>query len=334
MKKEAQTVEAKHIFIDIVSYTYNRSVEAQSDLISTLNRIVKESIKENEIDDEKVLFIPTGDGMCISLLNVFSPYDIHIEISLDILEKINLHNQEEKDKMRQFHLRIGVNENIDNLIVDINGQKNISGSGINYAARIESMCDQNQILVGNAVFEKLAQREKYIESFVSYSAEAKHGLPLKVHQYRDEKLIFLNNEPPSKFKPAPKKSILLTPFQAYYIAHCIVHEDFSIKNMGLGQEQSSLQVLLYQLAEDSLAKSKTTKTKPNYNQKVKRELQEHYEYIQSVDFWLIYDLCNNLMRDFHNISNCFSENFLYINDTGKKKLLEDQPKIYEEIDIK
>lgn len=145
METTVQTAEAKHIFVDIVGYTHSRSVEAQSDLISTLNRIVNEALRQQQVPHESVIFIPTGDGMCISLINLFSPYDIHLKLGLSILELLESHNKDEKDEMRQFQLRIGINENIDNLIIDINGNKNISGSGINFAARIEGLGDKQQI---------------------------------------------------------------------------------------------------------------------------------------------------------------------------------------------
>ena len=233
--KNVQTIEAKHIFIDIVNYTYNRSVEAQTDLISYLNNFVKECLDEYEINPEKRIYIPTGDGMCISLLNISTPYDLHILISLRILEKIFLHNNSQEDSMRKFNIRIGINENIDNLIIDINGNKNISGSGINNASRIEGLCDSMQILISNSVFEKLVQREKYMESFSSYSTNVKHGQHLLVHQYKDEKLKYLNNDIPANFRPIPKKDFRLTEIQAYYIANCITHEDFITKNMSMGQ---------------------------------------------------------------------------------------------------
>ena len=195
---EVKTIETKHIYIDIVNYTHNLSVEAQNDLISFLNAFVKQALEKNNINPDNKIYIPTGDGMCISLINMSIPYDIHIKISLDILKKIQTHNDSQKDEMRKFYVRIGINENIDNLIIDINGHQNVSGSGINNASRIEGLCDPMQILVGNSVYEKLVQREKYMNSFQNYSAEVKHGLLLEVHQFKNMKLTYLNNEIPSK----------------------------------------------------------------------------------------------------------------------------------------
>jgi hypothetical protein len=334
--EEVLTIEAKHIFIDIVSYTHNRSVEAQTDLISYLNRFVKETLEEFEIKPENRIYIPTGDGMCISLLNVSTPYDVHILISLGILEKIHSHNINQDDTMRQFDIRIGINENIDNLITDINGNRNISGSGINHAARIEGLADPSQILIGISVHDKLVQREKYMYSFSKFSAEVKHELPLTVYQYTNERLDYLNSEIPSKFRyvPVPQKIFTLSNIQAYYIANCIVYEDFITKNVDASYKTYSMHIIVVQLSQDSEAKTIIKKTASQRPLNVKRPLQEHFDYIQTVDFGLITELdryyCERYLDD---IRECFSEPYLIVNDTGKKKLFEHYPEIYEEFNI-
>lgn len=333
-QEKSQTIEAKHVFLDIVSYTYNRSVEAQSDLILILNNIVKKTIEEKELNKDQYIFIPTGDGMCISIINVNSPFDIHIQIALSILEKLYTHNKDEKDKMRQFQLRIGINENIDNLIVDINENKNISGSGINIASRIESLSDNNQIIVGNSVYEKLVQRERYMNSFVSYSAKVKHGFPLKVHQFINNDLKFINNEVPSRFKTETKKEFIFSTFQAYYMANCINYESFISSSVSRSQATYSLKVLLSQLTEDSIAKSNITKSRPTPTIKVSRPIKEHFEYIQSVDFWLICDFARFIEQKLtYEISEYFSDDYLFVNRKGKEKLIKDQPTICTEFGI-
>lgn len=335
MNKKTNTIDAKHIFIDIVSYTHNRSVEAQTDLIEYLNEIVKTTLKEKQIKSHQRIFIPTGDGMCISLIKVIEPYDIHLEIALSILEKIDIRNQKEKDEMRRFNIRIGINENIDNLIIDINGRKNVSGSGINNASRIEGLADVGQILIGNSVHEKLVQREKYMKSFSSYTSEVKHGLILKVHQYKNEKLTYLNSGIPNRFKPKQQKIFRLTEIQAYYISCCIKLEDLISKKIAHGQSRYSLQVLLFQLAEDHLAKSKVTKINPDPTVKVKRSVEDHFQYIQSVDFWIITDLSSFYANEYlYNASFLFEETYLFVNDKGKVQLKEDFPEIFKKFGLK
>lgn len=335
IQEESQTVEAKHVFLDIVGYTHKRSVEAQSDLIRTLNSIVKKTIEEKELNSDQYIFIPTGDGMCISIINVNHPYDIHIQIALSLLEKLYEHNKVEPDKMRQFQLRIGINDNIDNLIIDINENKNISGAGINIAARIESLSDSNQIIVGNSVYEKLVQRERYMELFVSYSVNVKHGLPLKVHQFVDSDLGFINNETPNRFKPETEQDLKFSKFQGYYLANCIEYESFLAENTGSGQSLYSLMILLSQLTDDLIEKATVTRSKPSpMTIKVKRKIKEHFDYIQSVDFWIICDLSKLVNQKLTNEMNkYFSDEYLFVNEEGRKKLIKDCPGICKEFGI-
>ncbi|NQT56065.1 MAG: hypothetical protein HQ551_07535 [Desulfobacteraceae bacterium] len=168
-----QTRSFKYIFLDIVKFT-SRSVEAQSDVICALNETVKASVGERDLQEENVLYIPTGDGICIAMSEELI-FDIHMLVALDILDKIHNYNEKQEDEMRQFNVRIGINENIDNVIEDINGRINVAGSGINVASRIMDNADEGQILVGQAVYDILRYRERYMNSFKTYSATIKHG---------------------------------------------------------------------------------------------------------------------------------------------------------------
>src|SRR5438876_10940737 len=105
------------------------------------------------------LFIPTGDGLCIALINTEGRYryDIHMLVALNILESLEDYNRSQPDEMRRFHVRIGINSNEDNLINDINARPNLAGAGISLASRIMDKADGSQILVGESVFERLQQ---------------------------------------------------------------------------------------------------------------------------------------------------------------------------------
>lgn len=175
------TASFKYIFLDIVRFT-KRSVEAQSDVIKELNRIVKESVKTHNLQADNIIYIPTGDGICIAMRGVL-PFDIHMLISLDILAKIQEYNENQSDDMRKFGVRIGVNENVDNVIEDINGRINVAGSGVNFASRIMDNADEGQILISETVYEILCAREKYMNLFKSYNAKIKHSITIPVHQY-------------------------------------------------------------------------------------------------------------------------------------------------------
>jgi len=195
-----KAVYAKYIFLDVVQYTHNRSVEAQCEIISSLNAIVKESSKENRISSDDLIYLPTGDGLCIVLLNLINPVDIHLNFALSILKRISEHNSSIDNKMREFEVRIGINENQDNIVKDINGKKNIAGDGINTAQRIMNAAGPSQVLVGLSVYDKLRQRENYLSGFREYEIKIKHGYSLNLYQYVNSELDFLNNDIPEDVK--------------------------------------------------------------------------------------------------------------------------------------
>lgn len=325
----AETIEAKNIFIDIVDYTINRSVEAQTNIIYIINQIVKNAVAELEILPDEIIYIPTGDGMCITIVNRIKPFDIHLQLAINILGKLYDYNISCNDNMRRFDIRIGINENVDNLITDINNQKNVSGSGINIASRIMDFCDGNQIIVGQSVFEKISQREKYMKSFIPYKAVIKHDVRLTIYQYVDKNISFLNCETPSAFeiKSTPVKK--LTNLQGYYILTCIEYNKFIIDNSEVGQSTFSLHVAMFHLAEDRIADSNKKITQGYSIKKIKTTLDEYVKKLNDYMFYVVADLKDLITREYLNdIAFCFSEPFLIVNDIGKQKFINEFPDLY------
>lgn len=209
--KHGVDVAAKYVFLDIVGFTRNRTVEAQADIVKQLNAIVIEAVKESGSPRDKFIFIPTGDGICIGLLNVEAPVDVHMQIALSILERISKYNASAQNKARQFQVRIGINANTDTLVVDINNRQNIAGAGISMASRIMGLADGDQIIVGQSVYDTLRYREKYDSAFRSYRATVKHGAMLDVYQFVAGRHNGLNTEEPKSLKSAEAESSFLLP---------------------------------------------------------------------------------------------------------------------------
>jgi hypothetical protein len=180
---ETTPTPIKYIFLDIVKYTKGRTRNAQRDIIEALNPIVRKSVEDFDIPEEKRIYLPTGDGMCIALLDINKPFDIHLQIALRILKGLSKHNKKNTQKMRQFDVRIGINDGEDLTYTDINHRRNVAGDGINMAARIMGVADKRQILVGDSVFKALQGDDKYESSFKSYIATVKHDLQIPVHQF-------------------------------------------------------------------------------------------------------------------------------------------------------
>jgi class 3 adenylate cyclase len=200
LPKHGVDVAAKYIFLDIVGFTHARFTEAQADIVKQLNEIVSETIKRKSISDDKRIFLPTGDGICIALLGVENPFDIHIQIALTILDLLNTYNASAQSDVRRFQVRIGIDANTDTLVADINNQQNIAGAGISMASRIMNLADGNQILVGETVYNVLRHREKYTSAFKAFQATVKHNTQMSVYQFISPDYEGLNIAPPTHFQ--------------------------------------------------------------------------------------------------------------------------------------
>jgi class 3 adenylate cyclase len=181
-----ETARSKYVFFDVVGYTRNRSVEAQTYIIATLNSIVREVLAAAELAPENIVLIPTGDGMCIALLTVDSPFDVELQVAVGILRRLTEHNLVCEDVSRRFDIRVGLNENIDNVVIDVNGHRNMAGAGISMAARLMDLADGGQVLVSQTVYDRLRNRELYLNAFRSYRAVSKHQTSFFAFQYLGE----------------------------------------------------------------------------------------------------------------------------------------------------
>lgn len=284
-------VSGKYIFLDIVSYSIGRTIEAQTEIIGEMNRCVREVFQFFNINNANRILIPTGDGICIALLEIDYPFDIHIKMALEILRLIEEHNQSCADNTRKFKVRIGINENIDNLIIDVNGNKNIAGAGINEAQRIMNQGDENNIFISRAVYDRLKQRESYSHKFKTFNVVIKYGVTLDVYQYIDPSAIYLNsNEPKSlgmqkEFDKEKRFSMIL----AYFIGYLIKNKEFVISNAGEPRNNFALFVLISYLAKDSVERSKLGRFEQHYSGLPKGSIQEQFDYFMQIHFDLLMD---------------------------------------------
>lgn len=347
---KAKTALIKYIFLDIISFTNNRSVEAQADLIGYLNSVVNETLeKHNLATDQDILpeshgksiLIPTGDGICIALIDVGDEYDIHLRVALDILALIDKHNSETPDDMRKFEVRIGLNENVDNLVTDINGNQNVAGMGINMAQRTMSQADGSQILVGQATHETLFAREQYMESFRRYKAKAKHGIEFDVYQYIDEDKTGLNIKTPEVFflpRPVVKGPLKLTKSAAYYLAHAIKNENFFISKKGVYPNSATI-ILLHFLARDSAEKSNAGKYREPVFETWKANsapIEVQWDYYSKVDNWVAIGFSDRIQADLVEYADCFEFSlvmYTFVSEKGQKKLRYEWPEIWQEFSL-
>lgn len=340
---DVRTVDAKYVFLDIVSYS-KRHVEAQCDIITSLNKIVKEVIDFFELK-EKVKCIPTGDGMCIALLNISDPFDIHLQIALSILEKLREYNNLQDDVARKFEVRVGINGNTDNLVIDINGNENIAGAGINYSQRVMNFADGGNILIGEPIYNCLSQREKYVNSFREFRAKVKHGLEISVYQYINPQLSNISSDVPTAFEVKTKVEPKLNEEVAYFIA-LLVKNSESIKKV-LRNESGrayAVAIALYMLSLQCKEKRSVGEYREPAKyipEKVAETIEDLQEYYYKNDFRTNIELCDHIESKLNEFSSCFFEggfsvhfeNSFQADKKGIEKLKEDFPEIAEEFEF-
>jgi class 3 adenylate cyclase len=338
--KTATTALAKYVFVDVVNYTKNRSVEAQSDIIDALNAMVARVFEELKIPKEERIMLPTGDGMCVAFLN-YNFFDINMIFSFKLLGLIQERNKQERDEARRFKVRLGINENQDNLVRDINGVNNLAGSGINLAQRVMDMGDDSQMLLGHASYEVLRCRELYMKHFREFIAHDKHGDAFYVYQFVDEELSYLNSATPEAFRSSEITSYAkppLTDLVAWTIALAQKRRDFFMAKKDEARFAHVANTLLYHLALDEISRKKSTPFKKHRFKAYKAgfaSLDDQFNYYKTQDFNLIAVLADFIDdKHYKAFHACFEgegdqKTFAFPTAEGLRRLREEFPELEE-----
>lgn len=175
----------RYIYIDVVGFARGRSIEAQMLILADLARVVRGVVAAAQIDEQRVLYLPTGDGVCIALLELIEPFDLDVRMALSMLEQLQSLSRSQPDRERRFAVRIGLNENQDNLVVDIAGRRNVVGQGVNMAQRIMAAAAPFQMLLGASVQARLCQRSQYRNRLRPVRLTVKHGERLLCYAYHE-----------------------------------------------------------------------------------------------------------------------------------------------------
>lgn len=330
----------KYIYLDVVAYT-TRTIEAQCYITQALNRIVRAVTNRYHVEESSLIYIPTGDGICIALIDTDLPHDIHIKMAREILRRIYGNNSRVIHDWKKFEVRVGINQCDDNIVTDVNGRANVAGAGINNARRVMDLADASQILVSSTVYENLHPRKTYHSSFgPELTKEVKHGLVVKMHQFVAEDIHGLNIDIPSSFTVQAKPESKLSELAAYYFAHCIQNREFIIQKRGFGQNNYALAVLIWYLAVDSLGKSEATEVapyEPHMPDTAHNTLDEQFQLIMELPYWVCVDLYK-LMRDYmigDDKYKYFKDgwDFTVVNVEGQNKLKSEWTEIWDEFEL-
>jgi class 3 adenylate cyclase len=202
----SQITLVRYIFIDIVGFTLGRSVEAQVRIMKILNRSVRQSVAALEIDGSKLIYLPTGDGVCICLIDQSAPLDFDIKIAIMMLETVHALWLAETEEECRFAIRVGLNENHDNIVLDIGGQRrNFVGMGVNHAQRLMSLAAPFQLLMGPSVYQRLSQRRTYRPHLYPLHGIVKHGEKVLCYGYHDPGLACFASAASRRSRPSQQE---------------------------------------------------------------------------------------------------------------------------------
>src|SRR6266702_5466998 len=170
IKKEIQLEIAHVLFIDIVGYS-KLSINDQRAAIDELTQAVRTSEQfQNAEAAARLLKIPTGDGMALVFYK--SPEE-PVKCALEISRALKEHPK--------IQLRMGVHSGPVSGVIDVNGQANLAGAGLNVAQRMMDCADAGHILVSRHVAEDLEGYEQWRPLLHDLGfCEVKHGVKLQI----------------------------------------------------------------------------------------------------------------------------------------------------------
>src|SRR5881392_2733452 len=123
VKKEVQLEIAHVLFIDIVGYS-KLSINEQRAAIDELNEVVRGCDQFQKAEAAaRLIKIPTGDGMALVF---YKSREEPVKCALEISRALKEHRQ----------LRMGAHSGPISGVIDVNGQGNVAGAGLNMAQRV------------------------------------------------------------------------------------------------------------------------------------------------------------------------------------------------------
>jgi tetratricopeptide (TPR) repeat protein/class 3 adenylate cyclase len=170
INKQIQLEIAHVLFIDIVGYS-KLSINDQRAAIDELTQAVRTSEQfQNAEAAGRLIKIPTGDGMALVFYK--SPEE-PMKCALEISRALKEH--------RKIQLRMGVHSGPVSGVIDVNGQVNLAGAGLNTAQRVMACGDAGHILLSRHVAEDLEGYEHWRPRLHDLGfCEVKHGVKLQI----------------------------------------------------------------------------------------------------------------------------------------------------------
>lgn len=142
----AEAVMVHVLFMDIVGAS-KRFTDDQPRMVKDLQNKVSQTAEYQRAHGcNQLIAIPTGDGMALVFLDkIESPVRCSLELSRALRTE------------ESYKVRMGIHSGPVYIVEDINGQRNVSGAGINRAQRVMDCGDGDHILLSDTIAESLRQ---------------------------------------------------------------------------------------------------------------------------------------------------------------------------------
>jgi len=193
-------LEIGHVlFIDIVGYS-KLLIEEQKERLNQLTAIVLATTQVRESTDERLVRLPTGDGMALVFRHsVEEP----ARCALEIAEALRRHPE--------LPVRMGIHSGPVSEVTDVSGRTNIAGAGVNMAQRVMDCGDAGHILLSQHVADDLVQYRQWAPRLRDLGdCEVKHGVRLHLVNLYAEPLgnaALPQKLQQAKLKPARRSSV-------------------------------------------------------------------------------------------------------------------------------
>jgi TolB-like protein/Tfp pilus assembly protein PilF len=170
------TLEIGHVlFIDLVGYS-KLLIDEQLSRFRQLTDIVLATPQVARSVDERLIRLPTGDGMALVFRkNAEEP----AQCALEIARALQAHPE--------IAVRMGVNSGPISDVLDVSGKPNIVGAGINMAQRVMDCGDAGHILISGRTADDLGEYRHWQSTLHDLGeCEVKHGVRLRLaNLYKD-----------------------------------------------------------------------------------------------------------------------------------------------------
>jgi TolB-like protein/Flp pilus assembly protein TadD len=161
-------LEIGHVlFIDLVGYS-KLLIEEQKERLRQLTDIVLATSQVAKSTNEKLVRLPTGDGMALVFRN---SSEEPARCAFEIAQALKAHPE--------VLVRMGIHSGPVSEVSDVNERTNIAGAGINMAQRVMDCGDAGHILLSRRVAEDLEQYRQWQPRLHDLGeCEVKHGVKL------------------------------------------------------------------------------------------------------------------------------------------------------------